>query len=58
MLTRFTFVVKTQASEFKENKSLFIQKARQATLKYAMDDKKTLNSEVFGIIFNGFQFFC
>ncbi|CAI2162914.1 7525_t:CDS:10 [Funneliformis geosporum] len=33
------------ASEFKENKSLFIQKARQATLKHAMEDNKSLNTE-------------
>ncbi|RGB27378.1 ubiquitin-conjugating enzyme/RWD-like protein [Rhizophagus diaphanus] len=33
------------ASEFKENKSLFLQKARQATLRHAMEDKKALNPE-------------
>ncbi|CAG8514831.1 14808_t:CDS:2 [Funneliformis mosseae] len=33
------------ASEFKENKSLFIQKARQATLQHAIEDNKALITE-------------
>ncbi|CAG8632014.1 16307_t:CDS:2, partial [Acaulospora colombiana] len=33
------------ASEYKENRSLFLRKAREATSKYAVDDKKTRNTK-------------